>query len=65
MGNQMVTSEIREKFHLRFVQSQIISLAYRLRKLFDFGQIACEIIFKFHEYTIWLAISIMGDKLRS
>ena len=30
MGNQMVKSEIREQFHLRFVQIH--------GKLFDFGQ---------------------------
>ena len=53
--------------HLRFVQNQIISQAFRQGKLFDFGQNTSEIIPLFHEYTIifWLAINIMGDKLPS
>jgi len=42
MGNEMVTSEIRQ-FHARFVQNQI-SPAFARGKLFDFGQNANEII---------------------
>ena len=45
MGNQMVTSEIREEFHARFVQNQIIGRGFMRGKLFDFGQNASEIIF--------------------
>ena len=44
MCNQMVTRGIRELFHARFVQIEIISRAFRGRKLFDFGQNASEII---------------------
>ena len=39
MCNQMVTSEIREEFHARFVQILII-----IRKFLGFGQNASEII---------------------
>ena len=39
----MVTGEIREEFHAPFVQNQIISRAFTLAKLFDFGQNASEI----------------------
>ena len=39
MGNQMVTSKIRELFHARFVQNQIINAS----KI---------IVVLFHEYTI-------------
>ena len=42
MGNEMVTSEIRQ-FHARFVQNQI-SPAFARGKLVDFGQNANEII---------------------
>lgn len=42
MGNEMVTSEIRQ-FHARFVQNQISPASAR-GKLFDFGQNAREII---------------------
>ena len=42
--NQMVTSEIKEKFHARFVQILIISRAFRRGKLLGFGQNASEII---------------------
>ena len=44
MCNQMVTSEIREQFHARFVQILIISRAFRGGKLLGFGQNANEII---------------------
>ena len=40
----MVTSEIREYFHARFVQILIISRAFRRGKLLEFGQNAGEII---------------------
>ena len=43
MGNQTMTSEIR--------QTQIISLAWRLWKLLDFGQNAYEIILLFPSPT--------------
>ena len=60
----MVTSEISDYFHVRFDQILIISRAFRRGKLLGFGQNASEIIPKFHEYTIWLPINIMGDELR-
>ena len=44
MGNQMLATEIREWFHARFAQTQIISRAFRRGKLFDFGENASEII---------------------
>ena len=44
MCNQMVTSEIRELFHVRFVQIQIIYWIFRRGKLLGFGQNAREII---------------------
>ena len=44
MCNQMVTSEIREQFHARFVQILTISRDFRRRKLLGFGQNASEII---------------------
>ena len=40
----MVTSEIREYFHARFVQILIISLVFRRGELLGFGQNASEII---------------------
>ena len=42
--NQMVTSEIREQFHARFVQILIISRTFRRGKLLGFGQNVSEII---------------------
>ena len=44
MCNQMVTSEMREKFQARFVQILIIARAFRRGKLLGFGQNASEII---------------------
>ena len=44
MCNQMVTSEIRELFHVRFVQIQIIYWVFRRGKLLGFWQNAREII---------------------
>ena len=35
-----------------------------LRKLLRDGQNTSEIIPKFHKYTIWLPINIVGDELR-
>ena len=40
----MVTSEIREYFHLRFVKILLISQAFRWGKLLEFWQNASEII---------------------
>ena len=47
--NQMVTSEIRELFHARFVHIPIMSRAFRRGKLYvlGFGQNAREIILLF------------------
>ena len=47
----MVTSEIREFFHARFVQ--IIRFWTKLKRNY----------FLFREYATWLPINIMGDKL--
>ena len=49
MCNQMVTSEIRELVHARFVHILIISRAFRRGKLYvlGFGQNAREIILLF------------------
>ena len=55
-----MTSAIREWYHLRFVRKP-----KTLGKLLGFGQHAGEIISKFHDYTFWLPINIMGDELRS
>ena len=44
MCYQIVTSEIREEFHARFVQILIISRAFRRGKLLGFGQNESEII---------------------
>ena len=44
MCNQMVTSEIREYFHARFVQILIISQVFTRGRLLGFGQNASEII---------------------
>ena len=45
------------------MQILIISQAFRRGKLLGFEQNESEIIPKFHEYTIWLPINIMGDEL--
>ena len=44
MCNQMVTREIRELFHARFVKILLISRAFRQGKLLEFWQNASEII---------------------
>ena len=57
MGNQIVTSEIKEWFHARFAQIlEIIRIWTKTQgKLFP----------NFFQFTIWLPINnVMGDELR-
>ena len=53
MGDHLVTSKIREKFHASFVQNQMIPQAFVGGNVFDFEQNKREII------------DIMSKKLRA
>ena len=64
MCNQMVTSEMREYFHVRFVKILLLSRAVRRGKLLEFDKTQVKLFPNFRRKSFDYFL-IMGDKLRS